>query len=142
MVDKNYEGLCEAFLGSAKKQLRFLEKTKVNLVELPPVFTFKLFSYDVSHKGLVVEEYADYIELGGHQDALKAAESLGFAAGSLFNSLASNAMRKYGWGVHILDPLVNNLKFHCVLNSEPSVADPAGIIPGWTAFRLKFAAGA
>ena len=134
----------KAFFDAARKQLRFLDKTKVKLVEIPERAAITMISYDSGLRRNVVllQEYSDYYELQ-HGDNFEAvAEKLGFAAGSLFNGLATHAMRKYGWGVSIVDPLTNNMKFTCVSNAGPSVADPMGDLMGWMSFRLQFGAGA
>ena len=134
----------KAFFDAARKQLRFLDKTKVKLVEIPERTAMTMISYDSGLRRNVVllQEYSDYYELQ-HGDNFEAvAEKLGFAAGSLFNGLATHAMRKYGWGVSIVDPLTNNMKFTCVSNAGPSVADPMGDLMGWMSFRLQFGAGA
>ena len=134
----------KAFFDAARKQLRFLDKTKVKLVEIPERAAITMISYDSGLRRNVVllQEYSDYYELQ-HGDNFEAvAEKLGFAAGSLFNGLATHALRKYGWGVSIVDPLTNNMKFTCVSNAGPSVADPMGDLMGWMSFRLQFGAGA
>ena len=134
----------KAFFDAARKQLRFLDKTKVKLVEIPERAAITMISYDsgLRRNFLLLQEYSDYYELQ-HGDNFEAvAEKLGFAAGSLFNGLATHAMRKYGWGVSIVDPLTNNMKFTCVSNAGPSVADPMGDLMGWMSFRLQFGAGA
>lgn len=132
----------KAFFDAARKQLRFLDKTKVKLVEIPERTAMTMISYDSGLRRNVVflQEYSDYCDLQ-HWDNFEAvAEKLGFAAGSLFNGLATHAMRKYGWGVSIVDPLTNNMKFTCVVNAGPSIADPTGDLMGWMSFRLQFGA--
>ena len=134
----------KAFFDAARKQLRFLDKTKVKLVEIPERAAITMISYDSGLRRNVVflQEYSDYCDLQ-HWDNFEAvAEKLGFAAGSLFNGLATHAMRKYGWGVSIVDPLTNNMKFTCVSNAGPSVADPMGDLMVRMSIRLQFGAGA
>jgi hypothetical protein len=136
--------LDKIFFDAARKQLRFLEKTKVNVAELPERGThvLQMFPYGKDSKTLVLEEYSDWYELQIGDNMEEVAQKLGFAAGSVFNALVNNAMRKHGWGVTVVDPLVKNLKFTCVVNDGPTINDPTGMIPGWLAFRFYFAAGA
>ena len=134
--------LDKIFFDAARRQLRFLDKTKVRVVEFTAPSTTTMYAYEDGAKTMVVEEYADYYELKREDDLEEMADKLGFVAGSLFNSLASHAMRKHGWGVTIVDPLSKNLKFTVLCNPAPSVSDPAGISLGWMAFRFQFGAGA
>ena len=55
----------KAFFDAARKQLRFLDKTKVKLVEIPERAAITMISYDSGLRRNVVllQEYSDYYEL-------------------------------------------------------------------------------
>jgi hypothetical protein len=49
-------------------------------------------------------------------------------------SINLGAMGDTGFG----DGEWRNIKCNIVQNAEPSVADPSGLIPGWTSYRVHF----
>ena len=84
------------------------------------------------------EEYTDYMNVTDI-DAVEKARILGAGCAILYNAILSNALHVHKHNV-VVDLLENeNLKFNFVMNSEPSVADPMGLIPGWISFRFVFA---
>src|SRR5271166_5932833 len=78
---------------------------------------------------VVLDEYSDYLNVT-EANAAKQANILGAGCAILYNALIKNARLTHGHSI-VTDLLDNdNLKFHFVMNAEPSVADPLALIPG------------
>jgi hypothetical protein len=129
---------------AARRQLHFLDKAEINFVEIPgDLRTTRVVPYATNDFGgaIPLEEYADYFDLKENDVLEEKAIQLGMMCASAYNALLKNAMRKYGWGLYTVDLFKNNVRFVAVGNSGPSIADPAGIIRGWMAYRFLFGAG-
>jgi hypothetical protein len=97
----------------------------------------QIFTYGDSDNVVVpLGEYADYLNVT-EQNVVSQAKILGAGCAILYNALLKNAQstRFHNVAVDLLD---GNLKFNHVMNAEPSVSDPANLIPGWISFRFFF----
>lgn len=92
----------------------------------------------VSGKGFpAYDEYADYRNVNS-DNVLEKAKELGSGLATLYNALIQNAVNTKEHKI-VTDLFANgNLRFNHVMNNEPSVADPAGVLPGWLSFRFYF----
>ena len=97
----------------------------------------QLLPYGLSSGVVTLDEYADYINVS-ETDAVEKAKILGAGCAILYNALIKNARitKKHVVVTDLLDN--DNLKFTFVINSEPSVADPLCLMPGWISFRFRF----
>ena len=101
----------------------------------------QLLPYGLSSGVVTLNEYADYINVS-ETDAVEKAKILGAGCAILYNAIIKNARitKKHVVVTDLLDN--DNLKFMFVINSEPSVADPLCLMPGWIAFRFRFSSTA
>jgi len=89
-----------------------------------------------------VVEYCDYFEVKESDEMHAVGTKLGSMAGSAYNALLKAAMRKYGFGVHVLDLFQNdNIRAKLTAGQWPSVSNPEGSWEGWASWRFAFAAG-
>lgn len=93
--------------------------------------------------GIGEHEFADYLNIrecfdqSEKSDAIAKAEELGAGIAVMYNALLQDAIMVTGEKV-VSDLFKNNLKLNFVMNNQPSVADPMGIIPGWVSFKFFF----
>ena len=101
----------------------------------------QLLPYGLSSGVVTLNEYADYINVS-ETDAVEKAKILGAGCAILYNAIIKNARitKKHAVVTDLLDN--DNLKFMFVINSEPSVADPLCLTPGWISFRFRFSSTA
>ena len=101
----------------------------------------QLLPYGLSSGVVTLNEYADYINVS-ETDAVEKAKILGAGCAILYNAIIKNARitKKHAVVTDLLDN--DNLKFMFVINSEPSVADPLCLMPGWISFRFRFSSTA
>ncbi len=129
--------------------------TKVFTVQKLPVDKFDEYEFVSAKHALVIinrgqaTEYADYLNLPPVDDCMKIIEAV--------ETLAEGAAKSYAWNVRNafikggrLRPAFDRLyltdwngafKVNIVKNSEADAGDcPEGLIPGWIAYRYRFAA--
>jgi len=146
---KNYDDVVKSFHEAVVKTIKIDEVRKMILL---PRLTDEalrkvgadamLHPYPYSSKTprveIPIDEYADYLNVT-EDNAIEKAALLGAGCGILYNALIKNARMVRGHKV-AWDLLANkNLHFNYMVNAEPSVADPLGLIPGWISFRFYFA---
>lgn len=134
------EEVTTAFNRAVAKRLNLEEIRKVIPFPLPLLTPrqHQIFSYsDSSVRAVSIQEYADYLNVT-EENVVERARALGFAVATMYNAMVKNANLK--GDTHVIDLVANgNLHFNFVLNSSPSLIDPAGLIPGWIAFKFAFA---
>jgi len=135
------ESINESFNLALRQHLRFYDKTKINWIELPKEHCEFIAMGTGIGAAVRIRQYADYITLEATDNLEEKAKVIGLMCASVYNCLMLSATHEFGFGLSAVDLFENNLKFNYVINTEPSVADPAATIYGWMSYRFKFAAG-
>jgi hypothetical protein len=137
LEEKNFAPIKAAFFEGLLQQLK-IEVVRRFLTVPVCVDNGRVFKYGESDETVLLQEYADYINIT-EEDFLEKAKLLGVGCAVLYNALLKNASQVYGHKV-VTDLLENeNLKFNVVMNSAPTVVDPEALIRGWVSFRFYFA---
>ena len=129
-----------AFMSSLVQYLKIEEVRKVITVPVPENREkyMQMWAYGANSTTVPIQEYADYLNITT-DNVVEKAQILGAGCAILYNALIKNA-RLINQHNTVVDLLENkNLKFNFVMNSTPSVCDPAGLIVGWISFRFHFA---
>ena len=138
MRQEEFAVISAAFHESLIQHLNVYELRKMITVPVPTAGDMRVELRPYGLESVVLDEYADYLNTT-NQNAVEKATILGAGCAILYNALIKNARFTKGHAV-VTDLLDNeNLKFAAVRNSEASVADPEGLIPGWISFRFRFA---
>jgi hypothetical protein len=125
------------FMSSLVQHLKIEEIRKFITVPAPEKY-IQMWAYGSNPTTVPIQEYADYLHITT-DNVVEKAQILGAGCAILYNALLKNA-RLVNQHNTVIDLLENkNLKFTFVMNAEPSVADPSGLIPGWISFRFHFA---
>ena len=128
------------FMSSLVQHLKIEEIRKFITVPVPENREkyIQMWAYGSNPTTVPIQEYADYLNITT-DNVVEKAQILGAGCAVLYNALLKNA-RLVNQHNTVIDLLENkNLKFNFVMNAEPSIADPAALIPGWISFRFHFA---